>query len=74
MISSASDQTYEFYFKLYHRLPVGGIFRIEMSTDQFSVDGVTIPDPDLVESQCFLGRSGTFTSVSCVTDTTLLTR
>lgn len=78
LVSSASGETYQFHFKLFHRLPVGGIFRIEMSTDQFSVNGVTIPDPDAVRRQCFIvTQGGAVTSVAAddvKVDVTLLTR
>ena len=57
-LASAGSVSYTFEFKLYHSLPVGGFFRIDMSTDSGSNDGVTMPDPAQVTEKCILDNGG----------------
>ena len=51
---------------------MGGIFRIEMSTEQFSDNGISMPDESLVERSCFLDNGGQLKPLVCRVGFTLL--
>ena len=74
-VTSATDQTYTFHYKVTHAVPLGGYFSILLSADHGNeatgVNGVRISNAETVKRNCFLvANTGKDKGLECNTGET----
>lgn len=70
-MTSLTDRTYFFHYKLTHKVPLGGFFSFLLSEDE--ANGVKISNKDQFGNNCYLlkgGANGTPVSLKCATGLT----